>query len=85
MIPDKNNLKKTHERIQKYIHKTPVLSSKSINKLIGAEVFFKCENFQKMGAFKMRGAAMQHFNFLKMKKKRELPPILQEILLKQLL
>ena len=57
MIPDKDNLIKTHERIQKYIHKTPVLSSESINKLIGAEVFFKCENFQKMGAFKMRGAA----------------------------
>ena len=46
----------TSERIKKYIHRTPVLSSNTINGYAGAEVFFKCENFQKMGAFKMRGA-----------------------------
>ncbi len=44
------------ERIAPYIHNTPVLSSEVINTLCGAELFFKCENFQKMGAFKMRGA-----------------------------
>lgn len=45
------------ERIRPYIHQTPVLTSETINRLSGSEVYFKCENFQKMGAFKMRGAA----------------------------
>ena len=57
MEPNKKDLLKTAERIKDFIHQTPVLSSKSINKMTGASVFFKCENFQKMGAFKMRGAA----------------------------
>ena len=46
----------SHQRIQPYIHRTPVLSSQGINTMVGAKLFFKCENFQKMGAFKMRGA-----------------------------
>ena len=45
-----------HERVKPYIHRTPVLSSQLINEMAGANMFFKCENFQKMGAFKMRGA-----------------------------
>jgi threonine dehydratase len=45
-----------HKRIQPYIHHTPVLTSRLINNIVGAEVFFKCENFQRMGAYKMRGA-----------------------------
>ncbi len=45
-----------HARIKPYIHNTPVLSSRLINKEVGAEVFFKCENFQRAGAYKMRGA-----------------------------
>ena len=44
-------------RIDPYIHGTPVFTSISINKIAGCELFFKCENFQKVGAFKMRGAA----------------------------
>lgn len=44
-----------HERIKPFIHKTPVLTSKTINELTGADLFFKCENFQKIGAFKIRG------------------------------
>lgn len=44
-------------RIDPYIHRTPVFTSTSINKIAGCELFFKCENFQKVGAFKMRGAA----------------------------
>jgi threonine dehydratase len=44
------------ERIRPYIHRTPVLTSSFINSLAGAELFFKCENFQKAGAFKARGA-----------------------------
>jgi len=45
-----------HQRIQPYIHNTAVLSSRLINQEIGAFVFFKCENFQRAGAYKMRGA-----------------------------
>ncbi|MEM6896673.1 MAG: pyridoxal-phosphate dependent enzyme, partial [Pseudomonadota bacterium] len=45
-----------HARIEPYIHRTPVLTSSFLNKLTGAELFFKCENFQKAGAFKVRGA-----------------------------
>ena len=44
-------------RIQPYIHRTPVQTSQALDHLAGATLFFKCENFQKMGAFKMRGAA----------------------------
>lgn len=45
-----------HNRIRPYIHNTPVLTSRLINKKIGTEVFFKCENFQRAGAYKIRGA-----------------------------
>jgi threonine dehydratase len=44
-----------HERIKPFIHKTPVLTSKTLNQISGAQVFFKCENLQKIGAFKIRG------------------------------
>ena len=44
-----------HERIKPFIHKTPVLTCETINEITGASVFFKCENFQKIGAFKIRG------------------------------
>ena len=45
-----------HERIKPFIHNTPVIKSELIDKLVGAKIYFKCDNFQKMGAFKMRGA-----------------------------
>lgn len=45
-----------HKRIQPFIHRTPVISSQLINEMLSASIVFKCENFQKMGAFKMRGA-----------------------------
>ena len=44
------------KRIAPFVHNTSVLTSQAINELLSANVFFKCENFQKMGAFKMRGA-----------------------------
>lgn len=50
------NLLDTHKRIKPFIHRTPVLSSTLINEIAGCQLYFKCENFQKMGAFKMRGA-----------------------------
>ncbi len=56
MIITKDEIIKTYERIKPFIHRTPVLRSKSINNLTGCNLFFKCENFQKIGAFKIRGA-----------------------------
>jgi len=56
MIPTKNEVEEAYERINLFVHKTPVLRSSYLDELSGAQVFFKCENFQKMGAFKMRGA-----------------------------
>jgi threonine dehydratase len=55
-IPTFDDIQAAHIRIHKRIHRTPVLTSQSINALTGAELFFKCENFQKAGAFKYRGA-----------------------------
>lgn len=49
-------------RIAPYAHVTPVLQSASINELVGAELFFKCENFQRAGAFKFRGACNAVWN-----------------------
>ncbi len=54
-IPSFDDIKDTHERIRVYINYTPVLSSDAINELAGCHVFFKCENLQKIGAFKARG------------------------------
>ncbi len=52
----KEQIEQAHERIKPFIHKTPVLTSLTLNQFSGAELFFKCENFQKIGAFKIRGA-----------------------------
>jgi len=52
----KLDIVQSHQRISPYIHRTPILTSQMINDISGAKLFFKCENFQKMGAFKMRGA-----------------------------
>lgn len=52
----KNELLNCYNRISPYISKTPILTSRLVDELIGANVFFKCENFQKTGAYKMRGA-----------------------------
>lgn len=50
------DIETAHERIKSYIHRTPILTSGILNERTGAELFFKCENFQKVGAFKARGA-----------------------------
>jgi threonine dehydratase len=56
-IPIFDDVLEARERIKPYIHRTPVLTSSYFNQLTGAELFFKCENFQKAGAFKVRGAS----------------------------
>lgn len=55
-LPTLSDIKEAHLRISPFIHRTPVLSSKLLNEIFGCELFFKCENFQKAGAFKFRGA-----------------------------
>ena len=56
-IPTYADVEAAHTRILPYIHRTPVLTSSYINGMAGAELFFKCENFQKAAAFKARGAS----------------------------
>jgi threonine dehydratase len=56
-IPTYDDVTQAHERIKPYVHRTPVLTSTYFNDLTGAQLFFKCENFQKAGAFKARGAS----------------------------
>jgi threonine dehydratase len=53
---DLNSILAAHERIQPHIHRTLVLTSERLNEASHASLFFKCENFQKIGAFKARGA-----------------------------
>lgn len=55
-LPSFEEIREAHDRIRPFIHKTPVLTSRQMNSLCGAELFFKCENLQKVGAFKFRGA-----------------------------
>lgn len=56
LLPSLKDVKKAADSIAGYIHKTPVLTSELLNKKTGVKLFFKCENFQKSGAFKFRGA-----------------------------
>lgn len=61
-LPTFADIEKAHELIRPYIHRTPVFTSQSINLMVGAELFFKCENLQKVGAFKFRGACNSVFS-----------------------
>jgi threonine dehydratase len=56
-IPTRQDIIDAHKSIRSYIHRTPVYSNTTINDLADASIYFKCENFQKVGAFKMRGAS----------------------------
>jgi threonine dehydratase len=51
------DIQQAAERIKPYIHRTPVLTNESLNQKVGAQVYLKCENLQKVGAFKFRGAS----------------------------
>ena len=61
-IPTFDDVRDAHERIKPWIHRTPVLTSTTFNQKTGAELFFKCENLQKAGAFKVRGATNAVFS-----------------------
>jgi threonine dehydratase len=62
MIPDKEIIIEAAKRISPYIHHTPVITSERINKIFETSLFFKCENLQKVGAFKTRGAVNAVFS-----------------------
>ncbi|WP_041250199.1 threonine ammonia-lyase [Christiangramia forsetii] len=64
----KSDLESVLKKIQPHIHRTPVLSSSLINEMVSTSLWFKCENFQKMGAFKMRGATNAILNLSEEKK-----------------
>lgn len=55
-LPELADILAAHSRIKPFIHRTPVLKSRQLNELFNCELYFKCENFQKVGAFKFRGA-----------------------------
>src|SRR4030095_16828414 len=62
MSIDLDRIRAAHERIRSFIRRTPVLTSERLNEASGASLFFKCENFQKIGAFKARGATNAVFS-----------------------
>ena len=55
-LPSLSDIQSAHSRIKNFIHCTPVLTSRQLNRMFDCELYFKCENFQKVGAFKFRGA-----------------------------
>ncbi len=64
VLPTYDDVVAAAKRLQGHAHRTPVMRSRTIDRELGAEVFFKCENLQRMGAFKFRGAfnALSKFN-----------------------
>jgi len=61
-LPTKEDIIQAGERINPHIHHTPILQSETLNQIAGCELFFKCENMQKVGAFKSRGAVNAVFS-----------------------
>jgi len=70
ILPTISDIQAAHERIKPFIHRTPVMSSRQLNRIFGCEMYFKCENFQKVGAFKFRGATNAVLSLPESDKKR---------------
>jgi threonine dehydratase len=70
--PTYSDIKTAAKRIEAHAHRTPVLQSSWLNEQTGAELFFKCENFQKVGAFKFRGACNAVMNLSKESARKEI-------------
>jgi threonine dehydratase len=60
--PNFEAIRAAHRRIAPHIHRTPVVTSASLDEIAGAQLFFKCENLQKTGSFKIRGATNAIFS-----------------------
>jgi threonine dehydratase len=69
-IPTFADVNQAHQIVQTYAHHTPVLSSSSINQIVGGDLYFKCENLQKVGAFKFRGACNAVFSLSEVEAKK---------------
>jgi threonine dehydratase len=69
-LPAFSDIQAAHQRIRPFIHRTPVMTSRLLNELFGCELYFKCENFQKVGAFKFRGATNAVLQLDEVHKKR---------------
>lgn len=83
-LPNYEDVAAAAERIKDFINKTPVLTSRTVNNEFEAEVFFKCENFQRVGAFKFRGAMNALLQFNETQKKAGVVVFLREIMHKPL-
>ena len=70
LIPTFDDVLAAHERVRPYVHRTPILTNGHLDGLAGASLFFKCENFQKVGAFKARGACNAVFSLTDEEAKR---------------
>src|SRR6266851_2770637 len=64
------SIKDAHQRIASHIHRTPVVTSRAFNEAVGKQVFFKCENLQRAGAFKIRGATNKILSLTDEEKRR---------------
>ena len=62
LLPDLAAIRAAHARIAPHVHRTPVLTCRSLDAAVGATLYFKCENFQRIGAFKARGAVNAVFS-----------------------
>ena len=60
--PTRSDIEAAYQTVKLYAHKTPILTSRLVNQTLGCEIFFKCENFQRVGAFKFRGASNAIFS-----------------------
>lgn len=69
-LPSLNDIREAHSRIKPFVHKTPVMTSGQLDAMFGCRLFFKCENFQKVGAFKFRGATNAVLQLTEEQKKR---------------
>jgi len=68
-LPGLSDILSAHKRIEPFIHRTPVLTSRQLNRIFECDLYFKCENFQKVGAFKFRGATNAVLSLTEEKKK----------------
>lgn len=69
-LPAIEDIRSAYARIHRFVHNTPVMTSQQLNTVFGCELFFKCENFQKVGAFKFRGATNAVMSLTEQEKRR---------------
>ena len=78
-LPTREDVERAHQLIAGAVHRTPVMHSRYINSLVGAEIYFKCEHLQAGGAFKYRGASHVMRLLTDAEKSAESLPTLPEI------